>query len=65
MPARTPVVIVENASLPDTKTLKLTLGELPRAAELDFAGPVLILLGDVYAEASAQTLRPTRRARSA
>ena len=65
MSARTPVVVVENASLPNARSVKLTLRDLPRLVELEFTGPVLILLGDVYAEAAVQSLQLTQRARSA
>src|SRR6185295_7314806 len=51
MPAATPVVVVENASLPDCRRFKLTLRELPCVAGLGMSGPAVILLGAVYAEA--------------
>jgi uroporphyrin-III C-methyltransferase len=49
--ASTPVIVAENASLDTARRLKLTLGELPRIADLGIAGPALILIGDAYADA--------------
>ena len=51
-PGSTPVAVVANASLPDRTTAFGTLAELDRLGELT-EGPVLILLGDVYAGAAA------------
>lgn len=51
-----PVVAVENASLPDSSHTALTLAELPRIAQAQHAGPVALLLGDVYAAALAARL---------
>ncbi len=48
--ARTPVVIVENASLPNSRRVAGTLGDLPDMAAQGFDGPALILLGEVYRE---------------
>ena len=45
----TPVVIVENASLPGVRGVRLTVADLPRAAELDITGPAVIMLGEVFA----------------
>jgi uroporphyrin-III C-methyltransferase len=45
----TPVRVIENASLPDMREFRLTLCELPRAAEQGISGPALIMLGDVFA----------------
>ena len=49
MAAATPVVLVENASLPGTRQIGCTLGELRDGLNLDFTGPVLLLFGDVFA----------------
>lgn len=46
----TPVTLIENASLPDARTLYATLRELPRLAAAVGDGPVLILLGEVLRE---------------
>jgi uroporphyrin-III C-methyltransferase len=47
-PPSTPVAMVENASLADVNVAYGTLRQLPRLA----GGPVLILIGEVYAEAA-------------
>jgi uroporphyrin-III C-methyltransferase len=49
MSGSTPVVLVENASLPGTREVGCTLGELKDGLNLDFTGPVLMLFGDVFA----------------
>jgi uroporphyrin-III C-methyltransferase len=48
-PPSTPVAMVENASLPQLRVAYGTLARLPRSG----AGPVLILIGEVYREAAA------------
>ena len=50
-PADLPVVAVENASLPEARRWYTTLGELPRLADEAFAGPVVLLLGEVFGDA--------------
>jgi uroporphyrin-III C-methyltransferase len=50
---RTPVVAIENASLPTSRTVGLTLANLPALAEREFAGPVLLLVGEVFGAATA------------
>ena len=50
---RTPVVAIENASLPTSRTVGLTLANLPALAEREFAGPVLLLVGKVFGAATA------------
>jgi uroporphyrin-III C-methyltransferase len=65
MPAATPVVVVENASLPDCRRFKLTLRELPSIAGLGMSGPAVILLGAVYAEAIVESTEAAVEARSA
>jgi uroporphyrin-III C-methyltransferase len=54
-PARTPIALVENASLPDMSVQYATLQELPRLAT--GGGPTLILVGEVYAQALSHLLR--------
>ena len=44
----TPVVMVENASLPDARRFFGTLGTLESVAAAGSGGPALILLGEVY-----------------
>ena len=56
MSSQTPVVVVENATLPDSRSIKLDLGTLPRIAQLGIAGPAVILVGDVYTEAQLEAL---------
>ncbi len=48
--AATPVVIVENASLPNSSHVCGALEDLPRLAALGSGGPALILIGEVYRE---------------
>ena len=47
-----PVVAIENASLPEARRWFTTLGDLPRFAEDTLRGPVLLLLGEVFAAAA-------------
>ena len=56
MSPQTPVVVVENATLRDRRSIKIDLGTLPRVAQLGMAGPAVILLGEVYAEAQLEAL---------
>lgn len=51
VPAATPAVIVENASLPQERRIALTLCELPRLDAYVISGPALIMLGEVFAAA--------------
>ncbi|MGE0558281.1 MAG: uroporphyrinogen-III C-methyltransferase [Burkholderiales bacterium] len=46
-----PVVVVENASLPESRSIFLPLSQLGSIAASGIAGPALILLGEVYARA--------------
>lgn len=52
-PGTLPVLVVENATLPITRRISLTLAELPRIAQFGLTGPVVIMLGAVFAEAAA------------
>jgi len=52
-PGALPVLVVENATLPITRRISLTLAELPRIAQFGLTGPVVIMLGAVFAQASA------------
>ncbi len=64
-PASLPVVAVENASLSGARRWVTTLGGLPRLAEEAFTGPVVLLLGEVFAHveaASAPAAAPLLRA---
>ena len=53
----TPLVLVENASLPDARRFCMSLSELPRVDEFGITGPALIMLGEVFAAARAQRRR--------
>ena len=48
-PSSLPVAVVENASLPESRRWLTTLGALPGLADETFRGPVLLLLGEVFA----------------
>jgi uroporphyrin-III C-methyltransferase len=65
MKAAMPVVVVENASLPERREFRLTLLELPFVAELGLVGPALIMIGEVYGAMSARADLPLLEARSA
>ena len=78
-PPATPVVVIENASLPERRFFPGVLKDLPQVAARGSGGPMLILLGENYRESaiiaawqaapssSSPTARATRtgRARSA
>jgi len=53
-PADTPVALVENASLPERRTLFGTLADLPALARQTGDGPTVVLFGDVLKSALAQ-----------
>lgn len=50
MPPSTPAMVVENASLPGSREVATTLGELRHGLGETFAGPALLLFGEVYRE---------------
>jgi uroporphyrin-III C-methyltransferase len=52
-PLSLPVVAVESASLPGSRRWVTTLGELPKLAAEKFTGPVVLLLGEVFANVAA------------
>jgi uroporphyrin-III C-methyltransferase len=56
-PASTPVVVIENASSPDVHIAQGVLRDLPQLAAETQDGPALILVGEIYAKAIAQTVR--------
>lgn len=64
-PASTPIAVVEDASLPSLSIACGTLGALAQMAAARGAGPALILLGEVCAEAAAAVLEPALRRASA
>jgi uroporphyrin-III C-methyltransferase len=49
----TPLIVVENASLPSTRRFSLTLARLPEVHCLGIAGPALIMLGNVFGKRNA------------
>ena len=54
-----PVLVAENATLPQARRIALTLEELPEIAHYGFAGPTLILVGRAFAAALAASERET------
>jgi uroporphyrin-III C-methyltransferase len=58
MPASTPTVIVENASLPGSREVVTTLGALRVGLGDTFTGPALLLFGEVYRQRLQQS-QPT------
>jgi uroporphyrin-III C-methyltransferase len=58
LPARTPVAVVQHASLPQQRELLTTLAELPAALQqAGFGSPAVIIVGDVLLGAAAVTQR--------
>ena len=47
-PPATPVAVVENASLPPSRTIFTTLAALPRLAKAQIAGPAVMLIGQQF-----------------
>lgn len=56
-PRDLPVLVVENATLPETRRIALTLATLPRLADYGLTGPAVIMLGAVFAAALAASER--------
>jgi uroporphyrin-III C-methyltransferase len=54
-PRGLPVLVVENASLPNARRIACTLEDLPRISQHGLTGPTVIMLGRVFAEALATT----------
>ena len=52
-PRGLPVLVVENATLPQARRVALTLAELPCISAYGFDGPTVIMLGEVFASALA------------
>ncbi|HXF66777.1 MAG TPA: uroporphyrinogen-III C-methyltransferase [Burkholderiales bacterium] len=61
-PPELPVLVVENASLPQSRHVALRLEELPRIANLGLTGPTTIMLGRVFEAAVAAAERTASRA---
>ncbi|MBI1965962.1 MAG: uroporphyrinogen-III C-methyltransferase [Betaproteobacteria bacterium] len=57
-PRSLPVLVVENATLPETRRIALTLATLPRIADYGLTGPVVIMLGAVFAPALTVSAEP-------
>ena len=52
-PQDLPVLVVENATLPEVRRIALILRDLPQLARYGMTGPTLIMLGRVFASARA------------
>lgn len=48
-----PVLVVENATLPNSRRIAFTLQDLPQLARYELTGPAVIMLGAVFATAAA------------
>jgi uroporphyrin-III C-methyltransferase len=59
----TPLVVVENASLPECRQFAMTLRELPCVSVLGLTGPTVIMIGEVYSHLQ-QAIAPAVRAAS-
>lgn len=55
LPPELPVVVAENASLPQARRIALTLEELPEIARYGITGPTLIMIGRAFAGALARS----------
>jgi uroporphyrin-III C-methyltransferase len=53
-----PVLVVENATLPESRRIPLTLAALPLIADAGISGPALIMLGEVFAAAAEAAMQP-------
>ncbi|HUF82227.1 MAG TPA: uroporphyrinogen-III C-methyltransferase [Burkholderiales bacterium] len=57
LPRDLPVLVSENATLPEARRVALTLEELPEIARYGLTGPTLIMLGRAFAAAVAESER--------
>ena len=57
----TPVLVAENATLPQARRIALTVGELPQIAHYGITGPTLIMVGRAFADALAASEREARQ----
>ena len=55
LPRELPVLVAENATLPQSRRISLTLEELPEIARYGVTGPTLIMVGRAFAAALAAT----------
>ena len=60
-PRNTPVLVAENATLPQARRIALTLEELPRIARYGITGPTLIMVGRVFAAALSASAPEAQR----
>ena len=60
-PRGTPVLVAENATLPQARRIALTLEELPQLAYYGITGPTLIMVGGAFAAALAASEREAQR----
>jgi uroporphyrin-III C-methyltransferase / precorrin-2 dehydrogenase / sirohydrochlorin ferrochelatase len=58
----TPVAVVENASLPESRIIFSTLGALPRVAGQSLSGPAVIFLGPQFRARARAALLADKRA---
>jgi uroporphyrin-III C-methyltransferase len=64
IPALTPIVLVENAGRAETRRVRGTLASLVELVRDVGDGPALLLLGEAFAQANAETLVPSAQARA-
>ena len=55
LPRELPVLVAENATLPQARRIALTLEELPEIARYGIVGPTLIMIGRAFAGALARS----------
>ena len=60
-PRNTPVLVAENATLPQARRIALTLEELPRIARYGITGPTLIMVGRAFAAALSASAPEAQR----
>ena len=60
-PRDLPVLVAENATLPQVRRVVLTLEELPEITHYGFSGPTLIMVGRAFAAALAESEQEAQR----
>jgi uroporphyrin-III C-methyltransferase len=60
-PRDTPVLVAENATLPQARRIALTLEELPQITRYGITGPTLIMVGRAFAAALSASEREAQR----
>ena len=53
MPRDLPLLVAENATLPQVRRIAMTLEELPEIVHYGITGPTLIMIGRVFASVLA------------